>query len=303
MINKFWLKYFNKTKYQKYKIKKNYEDKIKKFKENSEIKILNLRKKIEEKDEINFLHSGHLGDIINSLPAIKEISKRKTCKLFIEINKPLPAEARDVNHPFGNFYLTKAPVEKLLPLLSQQNYIKKVDIFNNQKIDVNLNLFRQLPINFNLDSVRWYFHLTGDHGDLINPYLINVGDHKIKDKIAIVRSKRRKNNFINYNFLKNYENVIFLGLFDEYRELKEEIPNLDFYDCKDFLEMAQIINSSKVFIGNLSFGYTLAEALKKPRLLESAPDFPLVYPNGNNAYDFYFQDHFEKNFQKLYLLK
>ena len=32
-----------------------------------------------------------------------------------------------------------------------------------------------------------------------------------------------------------------------------------FYNCKDFLEMAEIINSSKLFIGNLSFGYTIAE--------------------------------------------
>ena len=29
------------------------------------------------------------------------------------------------------------------------------------------------------------------------------------------------------------------------------------------------------------------------------PDFTLVYPNGKNAYDFYFQDHFEKLFAKL----
>ena len=67
--------------------------------------------------------------------------------------------------------------------------------------------------------------------------------------------------------------------------------------------MAQIINSSKIFIGNLSFGFTLAEGLKKPRLLESGPDFPLVYPNGKDAYDFYFQNHFEKNFNKLYFKK
>ena len=94
-----------------------------------------------------------------------------------------------------------------------------------------------------------------------------------------------------------------MGLKNEYNDLKNEIPNLEFFDCKDFLEMAQIIYSSKIFIGNLSFGFTLAEGLKKPRLLESGPGFPLVYPNGKNAYDFYFQDHFEKNFKKLYLKK
>ena len=58
-------------------------------------------------------------------------------------------------------------------------------------------------------------------------------------------------------------------------------------------ELAMIIKNSKLFIGNLSFGYALAEALKVPRLLESGPNFPLVYPNGANAYDFYFQNHFE----------
>ena len=57
---------------------------------------------------------------------------------------------------------------------------------------------------------------------------------------------------------------------------------------------------SLLFIGNLSFGYALAEALKVPRLLESGPNFPLVYPNGENAYDFYFQSHFEELTKKLY---
>ena len=66
------------------------------------------------------------------------------------------------------------------------------------------------------------------------------------------------------------------------------------------MELAEIINNSKFFIGNLSFGYALAEALKVPRLLESGPNFPLVYPNGQNAYDFYFQYHFEKLVKELY---
>ena len=70
---------------------------------------------------------------------------------------------------------------------------------------------------------------------------------------------------------------------------------------KIFLELAEIIKSCKLFIGNLSFGYALAEAIKVPRLLESQPDFPLVYPNGENAYDFYFQEHFELLFKKLIL--
>ena len=88
--------------------------------------------------------------------------------------------------------------------------------------------------------------------------------------------------------------MLFIGLHNEYLDLKKQIKNLEFHECKNFLEMAQIIQSSKLFIGNLSFGYTIAEGLKKPRLLESYLDFPLVYPNGKSGYEFYFQTHFEK---------
>ena len=93
--------------------------------------------------------------------------------------------------------------------------------------------------------------------------------------------------------------MVFLGLRNEYEHLRNLIPNLEYHDSKDFLELSSIIKNSKMFIGNLSFGYALAEALKVPRLLESGPNFPLVYPNGNHGYDFYFQSHFKELVNKL----
>ena len=298
-IKKKIMKIFNKEKYAEFKgkeIQKKNEDL---YNNSIKLKLKKISNAIENKNELSFLHSGNLGDIINSLPLIKELSKNKKCTLFIEKNKLLPLHVQNAKHPFGKYFLTENSVKKIMPLLLKQNYIEKVQIFNNQDIDINLNLFREMAINFNIDSIRWYFHITGIHADLEKPYLINIGEHTVKDKIVIIRSKRRKNYLINYNFIKNYNNVLFLGLIEEYQDLKEEIPNLEFYDCRDFLEMAEIINSSKIFIGNLSFGFTLAEGLKKPRLLESGPDFPLVYPNGKDAYDFYFQEHFENNFKKI----
>ena len=82
-------------------------------------------------------------------------------------------------------------------------------------------------------------------------------------------------------------------------DLKKQIPNLKHYESENFLEIAQIIKSSKMFIGNSSSGYSTAEALKIPRLLEASPDFPVVQPIGNNAFDFYFQTHFENLCKKL----
>ncbi len=66
--------------------------------------------------------------------AVQKISKNKKCNLFIELNKLLPLHAQNLDHPFGKYYLSESSVKKILPLLSKQNYLKRVDIFKNQKI-------------------------------------------------------------------------------------------------------------------------------------------------------------------------
>ena len=122
----------------------------------------------------------------------------------------------------------------------------------------------------------------------------------INDRIVIQRTFRFRNIYINYEFIKNYESALFVGIKEEYDDLKKQIPNLEFYEPKDFLEIAQIIKSSKFFIGNQSVCYPIAEALKVPRLLEASPEYPVVQPVGKDAFDFYFQPHFEKWFDYLY---
>ena len=305
-IKKLFYKLTNKDKHFHYKmnLKKaaNIKQNVRLFKKEFKQKIINIQKSIENKKELSFLHYGHLGDVVNSLPVIKELSKTHKCNFYIQAKKPLEPNARHYKR-FGDYvFLTDANVDMLLPLFMNQPYIHKVDKYTNQEIDIDLNLIREMPIDFNIDSVRWYSQLTGIHTDLSVPYIFAEPHDVIKNKVTIMRNVRRKNYFTNYKFLKKYENLLFIGLNDEYEDLKKEVPNLEFYDCKDFLEMAQIIKSSKLFLGNLSFGYTIAEGLKIPRLLESVPEFPLVYPNGKNAYDFYFQEHFEKLFSYLYNL-
>ena len=305
-IKKLFYKLTNKDKHFHYKmnLKKaaNIKQNVRLFKKEFKQKIINIQKSIENKKELSFLHYGHLGDVVNSLPVIKELSKTHKCNFYIQAKKPLDQNARHYKR-FGDYvFLTDTNVDMLLPLFMNQPYIHKVDKYTNQEIDIDLNLIREMPIDVNIDSVRWYSQLTGIHTDLSAPYIFAEPHDVIKNKVTIMRNVRRKNYFTNYKFLKKYENLLFIGLNDEYEDLKKEVPNLEFYDCKDFLEMAQIIKSSKLFLGNLSFGYTIAEGLKIPRLLESVPEFPLVYPNGKNAYDFYFQEHFEKLFSYLYYL-
>ena len=276
------------------------KDKDKKYKLFIEPKITRFAETILSKDNISFLHYGHLGDIINSLPVIKELSKNKKCSLYIQKEKKIPDHVASKDHPFGDIYLSEKSISKILPLLKEQKFLNKVAIHNNEEIDVDLNFFRELPLNFNIDSVRWYSHITGVHPNLIDSYLDAPKNERFKDYIVIMRSLRRQNKFIDYSFLNSYEKIIFIGLENEFENLKKTIKNLEYYNSKDFLELASIIKNAKIFIGNLSFGYALAEGLKVSRLLESAPNFPLVYPNGHNAYDFYFQNHFENLVKKLF---
>ena len=297
-LKKIFCKLTNKKKYQLYKSNIAQESRLRILKAGFENEINQIHYKLKKK-EISFLHSGHLGDVINALPVLKELSKNHKCNLYLKINEPLEADAWGYKHEGDKIYMSEKMVKMVMPLLKKQTYINKIEIFKKQPIDVDLDLFRKIPMNFNLDEVRWYFHLTGVHTDLTKQYLFADAHTSIKNKIVIMRSTRRKNTFINYSFLTKYEDVLFLGLKDEYIDLQKEIPNLQFYDCKDFLEAAEIISSSKFFIGNSSFGFTIAEGLKVPRIMESYPDFPVIYPNGGHGYDFYFQVHFEELCKKL----
>ncbi len=256
---------------------------------------------IERKKELSLIHSGHLGDVIYSLPVIKELSKNHKCNLYIQINKPMPVKYS--NHPSGNVYLDKRIVNLFLPLLKCQNFLNSANIYNNENIDVDLDLFRQIPINIRFHSTRWYSHITGIPIDMEKSFLEVKSHDSVKNKIVIVRSPRYRNDFINYKFLSNIKDIICVGLESEFEDLKKEIKNLEYYNCKDFLEMAEIIKASKFFIGNECFAYSIAEGLKVPRLLEASPDFPVIFPVGKNAYDFYHQIHFEMLFKKLYKYK
>lgn len=296
-FKKFFTKLKNKEEYQHLKD----ESKIKKsaeiFKANFKSQISDISKKILEQKNLNFLHSGHAADIVNVLPVIKELSKNHTCNLFININKPINYYFK---HPAGKYYINEKIFKMLDPLISSQDYINKFQIFKNEKIDINFDLLRELPINLLLDNTRYATLLTGVHPNLTSEFINAEFHNAIKDYVVIQRTFRYRNQFINYNFIKNYKKILFIGIKNEFDDFKKSVNNCEFHDCKDFMEMAQIIKSSKFTIGNSSLAFPIAEGLKTPRLLESCPYFPAAQPHGKNGYDFYFQEQFEQLFSKLY---
>ena len=292
MLSKLFYKLFNPEKYKDLKKEKQIRETVKIFEKKYKSYFDLLDEKLKKNKRISFLHSGHCGDIIFSLPVIKELSKTHECNLYIRVNKKMSLPY--LKHPGKNVYIDDRMLNIFLPLLKTQKFIHSVKKYDNEEIDINFDLFRELPVNIIFNQARWFFHVSGVQVDLSEPYL-DVDPHKkIVDKIVIHRTFRYRNQFINYKFLKKYKNLVFIGLKDEFEDLKKDVKNLIFYNCEDFLEMAQIIKASKFFIGNQSIAYPMAEAMKVPRILEGCPYFPVSQPIGKNAFDFYYQPHFEK---------
>jgi hypothetical protein len=104
-------------------------------------------------------------------------------------------------------------------------------------------------------------------------------------------SRRYRNTTIDYSFLSRLTNVCFIGLKEEYEDFvkRQNLPQLRYQECRDALEFALIVASSAVFIGNQSFGFSVAEGLKVNRALEACELVPNIVPTGRGAGSFLHQ--------------
>lgn len=284
-LQKIHLKYTNRRAYQDYKILKKLYD--------APPVDLNL----DFDREVNFKHSGNAGDIIYALPSIYAIAKNKPFQLFL--NPGAKADyGKDVYHPSGDTMLTEKTISLIKPLLLYQPQLQTCEIYRTQPIDVDLDIFRKFPLFKGLGNItRWYFYIYGIQADLSIPWLIAPKDDRFKNTIILARSHRYRNPGIDFSFLKQYESVLFIGLPQEYEDMKQMLPELEYHPVKDFLEMATVINSSRLFIGNQSFPFSIAEALKVKRVLEACYYCPNVNVEGKNGFDFCYQPQFEKTVQ------
>ena len=281
-IDKFLLKKKNPRGYNDYKMQLAY----------SKAPVIDFN--VPAGPEVHFKHSGNSGDVIYALPSIYALAGSN--KIFIHLNagKKVVHE-KGVYHPLGDVMLNEKVIHMLQPLLAYQSRISKVDQLTNQHIDVDLDLFRSFPLFKGQGNIaRWYFYIFAIQADLSKPWLEAPVDEKFKDRIVIARSHRYRNPGIDYGFLSRYGAPVFVGLKEEYEDMKKSIPHLEYAPVHDFLEMATIIHSSKLFIGNQSFPFAIAEGLKTKRVLEVCYYCPNVNVEGPDGFDFCYQPQFEK---------
>ena len=253
---------------------------------------------IVKEDFYSFKHSGNAGDIIYAIPAMIALAKGKPIHLYLQINQP--GKYGKYPHPLGGMMLTQKMVDMLKPLLMNQSGIEKVAVYNNEPIDYDLDVFRQFPIWLSRGNIsRWYFLVFPTTYPIHLMWLQVPADSSVNDHIIIARSQRYRAPKIDYSFLSRYKKILFVGVEAEYADMKQMIPHIEFRQVDDFLELAQLIMGCKLFIGNQSFPFSIAEALKSKRLLELYFQAPNVTVMGADGYDFCFQEQFEYLVKKL----
>jgi hypothetical protein len=220
-----------------------------------------------------FYHGGALGDIIYSLPTIRGLGGGTLC--------------------LGKYDQFK----NIKDLLITQPYIENVVYRNRFKDCVNLSTF--VYVEATLRSWKNIEHLAVIYSlitkqvvnlDLNNPWLFDIHAKKIT-KIVVNRTKKYRNvgaykRQLDWPLLNNYKNdCVFVGTEKEHywfnKETKIEIP---YYKCNGALELAEVINGCDLFIGNQSFAFSIAEALKKNRILEVCWRLPNCIPATENGH-------------------
>lgn len=258
-----------------------------------------------------FLHSGNAGDILASLPAIREFYHITGIKPILYLRKGVEAFYYEgAVHPVKNdagksVMLNDSMIKMLLPLLKSQDWFEDVREWDNEEIGCDLDQIRETHVGMPAMSInRWYFYVYPDLACDLTKQWLQVPDSDkdlAKGKIIITRTERYINN-ADYSFLKPYEDdLIFSGTMREYNNFCMSFDlNIKKLTVNTFLDLAQAIKQSRFHISNQTMAFQISEGLKHPRILEACTFAPNVIVFGENAYDFVAQVGLEYYFHKLY---
>lgn len=282
---------------------------------------------------IPFKFSLRPGDLINALAGVKEVCRkqRTTADIYLGLDIAWKATPDMMVGRTSPYTLTEETMQQLLPLLMHQEYINGVYSLEHDMPDI-YHGWCDIMENFSQEKVQQWYQQNNHIIDLDKQHLLPIGlpagnlfrsnfyvypdmacdlserwldaqwNGESAGSIVINRTQRCHNLNISYVFLEDYSrthDLVFVGSVAEAIEFKREIRSFRWIQCADHLQLASIIRGCKLFIGNQSMCYSLAEALKVPRILEVNPESPNVIPCGEKAYDCHYQHAFEYYVEEL----
>ena len=195
-------------------------------------------------------HAGDFGDIIYSLPAIRATGGG----ILYLYNKPRSTRMS----------MTKERADLIRPLLVTQPYITDC-IFSGKQREHSLNSFRAYRGNL----AEMHLAALGMPRDDCNRAWLTVTPKQVA-RIIFHRSPRYRNDKFPWKAIydRYKSEALFIGLKDEHANFAAEIGGIPHYVPADFLELAQMIAGSELFVGNQSAPAAVAEGLKHTMILE-----------------------------------
>lgn len=267
------------------------------------------------KRQILFKHSGNIGDLVYSLPSIRAAAEFYDIDAHLRINVGAPMVLyHGATHPNGGVMVSDSMFNMTIPLIEKAApYIKSVARYNPKEVGevVDLDEFRNMPINFAMGNITtWYADVIGVYPDLNTPWLyvdpadvamVSAKLNELQPGFTTVaaRSSRYRNPHISFSGIDSSKTVV-IGHHTEWNiDMQKDLPNAKFFQVENFYQMACIIAASKLFIGNQSMPFSIAEGLKHTRLLEPCLFAGNVHPVGGKCALAYTQKPFLRFAEKL----
>jgi hypothetical protein len=212
-------------------------------------------------------------------------------------------------HPYGMKMMNEYAFNMLKPLLEAQPYVQEFKQWQGEKAHVDLDMHRQVKNHMPYGNiVTWqamvYAEMTPRFWE---PWLEITLDLDLPvpmptiGKIVINRTQRYHNQWIDYFFLKEYrDQLYFVGTKEEHEIFQTDWGiELPYEPVLNFRHLAMILKTCKLFIGNQSMCFAIAEGLKVPRILEVCDQAPNVIPAGEGGYYTRNPDTFKYLVEKL----
>jgi len=246
---------------------------------------------------VTFKHSGHLGDIVYALPAMRTIARQ--CGVRVTLYIPNDVDSGygpERRHPAGDKMIDDATFDFVAPLLRSQAYIEAVHFVPGNEIPcdaVNFDAFRGGSVNVLAGNIKdYYFKIFALLAESPSRWLKRSGAVHSYAKpydILIGRSMRYLNQAIDYGVLAQLDlRIGFIGLESEFTEFRSRFPSLpiEHVPTRHAQDACDRIAEASLFIGNQSVFFAIAEGLQSNRLLEVFEPVPNVVPSGGRTGQF-----------------
>ena len=224
----------------------------------NELTLDNNIRDIFDNTPLSYKFAGKLGDFIQTLSIVNEKFYETGKKGIIYIHK---------NETWGNGL--QNTYNDTYSVIKSQRYVKDYKIFNNERIDIEGDVWFFNPLLYNANWAMIFndtFNIDWGKRKWIDVKI----DEKWKDVVLINEMHYRRADTINFSEIKEkFSKIIFIGYDKQSYDLFTQQTKLDipWYVPTSFEDLCIAVNSCSLLVGGLSAILTIGHATHKKRII------------------------------------